>query len=433
MISDSLLPLVEICAAAGALPRPRNVSAAADLGSAVHEHLELRVLVGVEVAFDAIERTADSWKLEGSQRGIFAARCRKFRFSPPPGALAEVPLAWTEEGSVVAVKGGRGQYDVPEGCWGPGTLDVMWSEPEPLQVEEGSPPRCPAGSTLFVADYKTGDEAWVHPIETNAQLAALSAKAATWTHAQAVVPAVIFVRGEEGVWDVPAAPWGPDKISSAAASTRLIHERVAHQQELLKTGQAVDTVEGPHCRFCPAQAACPAKTEQLKRLIGERCADVAMLTAEGALHWANMLPALERLAANAKAALQAYVQLTGEPIDLGNGNVWGPREEGKDRLLPGPALEVLRELVGEEAAVSAVKITKKAFCETAKESADRGEGAIAVRKALSMLGERGGILSEPTVKWTVFRKGTHTEPATKAPRVSASPTRRRRKPEPIDL
>lgn len=401
-VSDSRLPLYATCPAAAVLPQIHTTNPAAQLGSAIHEHLEMRARWGREAAFESLPLVSQNWHVELE---FLASRCRRFTWQPPDGALAETPLAWVL-GGAAPITGGRGHYyddaAAPSGLppwWGPGTIDLMWAEPEPLILSASAPPRCPPRSTLWVVDYKSGNPDWVEPIEINPQLASGACKAAAWTGAQSVVPAVIFVDEGEGTWDAVAEPWGKADLDKAQERVFQVYEAVS-EQAARGPGQ-LSPVEGLHCRWCPAQAACPALTRQLRAIIDSPQLDAALTETERQ-HLARLLPHLRALTARVDAALRVSVEQTNQPIDLGNGQVWGPTEHEEDELLSAVALPVLAAEFGHEIAMSMFSTSKAAIRDVAHDHVARGKLASTMRMLLESIGADGGIVRRSVVRWQQY-------------------------------
>ena len=118
------------------------------------------------------EVVANQWDLQGIERGTFFRLARSFRPVIPAGTVAEIPLGLLDDGDVVPVEGGAGDYVAVDGLLIAGTIDAMWSEPEQLYRDADGSLLCPAGSTLWVVDWKTGTENNVPPPAKNWQLRA---------------------------------------------------------------------------------------------------------------------------------------------------------------------------------------------------------------------------------------------------------------------
>lgn len=438
---------VDRCPPSAILPgQVRSESERADVGSAIHEHMALRTTVGVAVAVEQIEATARRWNLDEKAASIFRARCLHFEWSPPRGAIAEMPLCLCEDGSVHVAQGSRGKYaGLPRGAYFALTLDIMWAEPAPLVLAhcEGcgaptagkchackivaAPPQCPEDSTLWVVDYKTGSEVHVHEAEHNDQVLAGALLAARWTGAKTVLPAILYPRKGQGLWDVPEASFLVEEFEPIEKRLRRTHTRALEQRRKLTAGEPLDFTTGPHCEFCPAETRCTAKVGMLRAFVGrEAPASLEALTDEEAHTFAVMLPQLERFLNNSKAAMKAHVERTGRPIQLRHGRVWGPHEVTKTVVLPKVAIPILAAEVGEERAANAVKTTlsREAIEDAVKDAhLERGiarKVAPTVRQLMGIIGARGGLLSETRVEWSAYAPPP-PEPKAREAHASAEP------------
>lgn len=181
------LHLLAACPGSASLPRQRRSSgAAAALGTATHRLIQWRI----EDYQPSLAEIAET-PLQPEDAGRLAFLAEHLRLPVPSGALAEVALGLFPNGSVHRIEGGAGSYpDVGQVL--SGTLDAMWAEPEPLMVG-----RCHKDSTLWVVDWKTGDDENVVPIARNWQLRAGALLAARWTGATGVIPAICFINAAE--------------------------------------------------------------------------------------------------------------------------------------------------------------------------------------------------------------------------------------------
>jgi hypothetical protein len=294
------------------------------------------------------------------------------------------------------VPGGRGNYPaLPDGALLPGQLDLMWSEPEPLDFSDPAHPRCPAGSVLTVIDYKTGEPANVTVADRNEQLLVLGLMAARWTGAESVRVGVCFPGKGEGLWDVTGA-------LRTAALSRIegrVHALAAHataQRQALAEKRHLELVEGSHCTYCPSSAACPAKTSAVRALVdsGVDAFAPGALEPEVARKAALMLPIIEGLGRKMREALKAHVAACG-PIPVGTSVEWGPVLEGRDEIDFAKALDVLCDELGVARARSAATISKsaieKAIGELHAEQGIKKQKSAAMRRVLARLHEDGAI------------------------------------------
>lgn len=385
--SDSRLPLLSKCLGSVVLRGFGNTGPKADMGSGIHAHMEDRARFGLETALARLEQTMSEFDLDDKERDIAIARCRHFTFLPPSGSIAEVALAWNTLGGVVEIEGGKGVYATIEDVGGPGTVDLIFSEPNPLTVQFDRP-RCDEDSVLWVCDYKSGSDVWVSPIETNWQLKSAAAKAAKWTGAKRVVPAIIYVGKGDGIWDI-GEMWDAERIDFETKEVHSLHSRIASA-----TQDNVKLVEGAHCRYCPSVTSCPAKLSSVAAITGS---DYQMqLDPESAKKLAETLPVVKDIVRRSEAALRAYVEENGA-IDMGDGLEFGLVRKARDYLVPKIWIPLLQKALGRYA-YSAITITKAGVDRAVEEQHyDMGlkrAKAISMRSILSEAGKRGGILSE---------------------------------------
>jgi hypothetical protein len=406
--SASSLPLVSVCAPSAVLPAVRHVNHQSVMGDALHDHMRDRSALGIDEAMRRIGDLAKRYNLDEREAGIFAARCRSFEWVPPGGSFGEVGLCLREDGSVVRVKGSKGQYEMPDDAVTAGTLDVFWAEPTPLDLSDPAHPRCHPGSVLWVVDYKSGDDSYVHPVESNAQLAAQAVLAARFTGATQVVPAILFIRKGQGEWDAPDAAWGPKRLEAAEKQIRETVNRVRLEKAALDRGDPLHLVEGPHCEWCPAKTRCPAHTGIFKQILaGSVPWGDAPLSAEERVWLAERLSMIESIGKKGRALLRADVDVNG-PVSLSDGNIWGPVPGKQTQIVGKVALPILQESLGElaEQAVEtnvtreSVERAVKAFCEAA--GIERGV-APRVRQIMAKLGEAGALLDVPRVEYRAHK------------------------------
>jgi hypothetical protein len=395
------------------------------VGSALHEHMRDRIALGITPALVRLPDIAKAWRLGEQERGIFEARARHFKWTPPDGAVPEQALCLFADGEVRAIKGGRGDYEMPEGALLPATVDVMWSEPEPLQYSPGTAlfpavAKCPPGSTLWVVEVKTGLDIHVSPVEHNGQARVGALLAARWTGAETVVPAIVYWRKGDGEWDVPERVFGKDDLGQIWLEINDTLREVDSQEAKLHVGLPLDFVEGPHCAMCSCEARCAAKTALIKGVLDAPAPlGDAPLTVDEARRLAAILPALARFQKQATSALRAHVKVGG-PVDLGNGNHWGPHAVDKTEVLADVGQRVLADEVGAELAESSVKrvLTRDAIEDAVREShAEKGikrQMAPTVRRLFARIGAEGGLVSRREVHWSAYREVPSLEEQLKA-------------------
>ncbi len=241
------------CPGSAALPRVGRLGGS-EFGSATHEMLSERI-DGAPWSDDTAP-IAERWQLDADDAGRLAFLARVFRPDVPAGALAEVPLGLFEDGSVRRVEGARGSYEDLPGLILAGTIDVMWSEPQPIAFDrhgssfDPDEPLLQDGSTLWLADWKAGEDRYVAPIARNWQLRGAALLAARWTGAARVIPALCFVDPGEasevlragklysGRWEV-GAPLGAVELDAIEREVREVIARAKGESDVRDHGEGV--------------------------------------------------------------------------------------------------------------------------------------------------------------------------------------------------
>lgn len=453
MFTGSSLDRVRKCPPSAVLHQIRSAGDRADIGSAMHEHMAIRTTRGVAVAVELLDETIRRWGLDEKMAGILRARCMHFEWCPPRGAIAEQALCLCEDGRVVTVKGGRGHYpDLPAGGFYALTIDVMWSEPEPLIFDvcqecggegklhhhpcfldgcdhiedacaacggEPLPPRCPPGSVLWAGDYKTGSEANVEGVEHNAQVLSGALLAAIWTGAETVLPAVIYPRKGKGIWDLPEHSFGRADLAPIQEMLLDTWARVKEQQRKLAAGEPLDFRVGSQCTYCPAEVRCAAKIGMLKAFIGQPVPTAQdEFSDEELAQLAETLPQIERLAEGMKRVLKKISDV--RPLAISGGRLWGPHPVPQTVIVPSIAVPILAKEVGEGRAKQAVEetISQKAMEQAVKEvHAERGivrKVAPTMRGLMAQIGQAGGLLSEEETWYSPYKPAAEKAEAVEA-------------------
>jgi hypothetical protein len=356
-VSGSAAPLANKCAAAFALPRIQHGGGKERIGSALHDHYRDRAVMPIDDAMRRLPEIAVSYELDEKETSIFISRARHFEFMPAPGALAEVALGLYEDGHVEIVRGGKGRYTGRPGLRIATRIDLFWAEPKPL-YRDGDRVLCPPESVLWAADYKTGAQVYVDPVERNKQALAAAVLAGLWTGARHVAPAIIFPNKGHGDWDVPEAPMDRAAVEAGRDELLALAARVNRARGAVARGEPVPYVTGPWCTYCDAEPYCAAKTAALRRLLDDTAPlSAVMLTPEQARRLADMLPSIKRLHDAGKRALQRYEQATAGPIDMRDGSFFGWYEHIEKVLSVPIALPIVQAHVGKDLAPMALDIT----------------------------------------------------------------------------
>lgn len=402
-VSASSAHRVDLCPPSAVLAQVEHESEAADKGSALHEHITDRATYGVDDAIARLDRVMAKWNLSQREAAVLRSRLLKFEWSPPAGALTEIRLALLPDGTVRRVPPDARHYP---GAVTTGQFDVMWSEPEPLQVFEDGTVLCPAGSVLWVIDLKGGMDSWVPTIEANFQVAIYAFLAARWTKALRVLPGILFPMPGEGDWDVVERPWGQREVEAVGERIRDMFARVDAEREKLAKGLPLALNEGRHCEYCPAHSRCPAKTALLKSALAEDGELVpngeAPLSREEARRAAIALGQLGQFHRRLREILESYVHSNG-PIEVGDGLVYGPKPDTKKKIVTAKARRILDEQLG-EFSPTAMQITGASIERAVKEKLAGARGVSPMVKRLyALIGEAGGLLEEECFEWSVHR------------------------------
>ncbi|WP_438029112.1 hypothetical protein [Sorangium sp. So ce233] len=425
-----------LCPGSMALPTTPSASQASDVGSAGHEHTQIRLERGLDAADAAFPEIAEAWELSSRERAVL--RARLYSWEPPvgPGPLCEVPLALLEDGTVRRVKGGRGSYAAEDGILFAGTLDVAWAEPEPLQHsvepgrEDAPPPRVPVDAVAYVADWKFGSEEHVPPARRNLQVRLGAMLFARWTSARRVVPMIVYPGPDAGEVDLETDGAGravaltePD-LAALESYGRALVARGLEQRRRLAEGQPLDLVTGAHCLYCPARSACPAHIAEV-RALATGALDVTPgrpLTREEATRLAGLLAPADAVLRRAREALKAYADEHG-PIELPDGRVWGPVDVARDELDAGLTLPALTSALAAlvrpdraaELALGAMSVSKEAIKDALRvalaEAGVKRQLGKRFGAVLDALRAGGGLSRKAGVEYRVHRLGERAAPA----------------------
>lgn len=415
LFSGSAAPRVSRCISSGLFGAVDSSSEAAAIGSAGHEHMALRSALGVDEAMRLLDHTMAKWGLSEKDAGILRARLAKYAFVPPPMSMAELSLAILDDGSAVRISGGRGNYpDAPEETVCPLQIDLVYSEPEPLDMS-GPVPRCPKGSVLMVVDYKFGEETKVDPVERNWQLRAAAVAAAAYFGAEQVLPAIAYPGAGDGDWDYPEAPFVAKDLVADVEFLRGLRDRRAQALAAIESGEPPTNLhEGWWCDHCPSIDSCPAKLALVRAAIevGPNAAH-AGLDPNQARVLVSAYRAAQRFVERAKDALERYTRIHEEPIDVGDGVFWGPTIQETTEIDAGAALDVLRTELSEENALSTLRMSKAAIENAIRDEHEANgvqrQKAAAFRRIMAKLHEAGAVEKVRRVEFRWYRKGTELE------------------------
>lgn len=419
LVTGSGVDAAERCPPSVILPRSRHFASAADFGSAGHEFRQALVNHGAENALAMLPDIANRWGLTSAQASRLRWLCTRFEWMPPKGAVTELALGLFEDGSVRRVQGGQGRYLVPDDCILPLTLDVAWSEPEPLQYDAKTGEyRCPEGSILWTVDYKTGEGTYTPPVAINGQLFAAALLGARFTGAERVVPAVVYMQPGQGDWETLDHWLGEEELADIDRQIRATLAKVNEQRVKLDQDEPLDYGVGEHCALCPAGWCCPTKTSALRAWLApaqlvrsdrqqiQLAAQPAALSDEQAHRLASFYPQLEAFVKQARDALQTHVEATGATITMSDGRVWGPYQRRQPHVDPAKALPLLRELIGEPFALKAASMSNASIERAVVAAREETVFLPTVKEVFGKLRSAGALVSGHQDCWGIHKPKT---------------------------
>ena len=379
MITGSALDRIYACPVSETLPHVDEVNEDQARGTAVHDFLYNVSRMGRDAALDAVP---DEWREVCASIDL-----DRLPACDPDSWAGEVAMAY-DTLTDTAREIGRGigrDYGETLPTEIPGSVDVV-----------GLTDDC-----AVVVDYK-GRWSAAPPARVNKQVRFYALCACRiWNKPSARVG--ICRVGDDGsaVWD-----WATfdgfelDEIANEVCGTQ---DEVAAAREGRRKA-----VIGPHCRYCPALAHCPAQNRLALALGAGDALSVAIdapneadvteaivgsLTPENAAQAWHRLKAAKRIVDQVDAALRAYAGF--QPLDLGNGKTLAARPGKRDSVDGEVAYRVLRDRFGEEVAASAVGFdSSKAAIDRALKPVAKQFGkprAPIVREVLQEIEAQGGV------------------------------------------
>ncbi len=378
--SSSQLERLAACPASGALPQVRSVTPWSERGRVVHRYLEQVRTVGSEAALvevpDEYRALCEAIDLEALPKGTWAA---------------EVALAFNVETGEVRELG-RG-----------GEREDLYADVDPLVEIPGVLDGVGVSfDAVFVPDWKTG---WapVAPPERNHQLrfnALLAARA--FDRHQAVVE-LVRIR-EDGSVHRQRAELDAFELVLVRDEVRAIHATVQEARgRYLEEGEAaLQPVEGPWCRYCPAFAHCAAKKSLLVEALqtDDDVVDghLASLTDEKVAAGWKMIRRARELLGRVEQTLREYAYA--RPVYLGDGLWLGRIEKAGNEQLDGRiAWAVVAEQRGQKIADQVLEpyMSKKAVEMAVRKTLAEGERISKTTQALiEEIRRRGGVSRKPT-------------------------------------
>lgn len=358
MISASALPRLMRCPGSAALPSANTTSEWSEAGTERHEDQEDRINAG-DVPEEIRALVGD---------GVEVRAEVALAYDVSTGAARELGTGIARDYS------GLGPYEIP------GTCDALAILPD----------------SVVVIDHKGWES--VDAAERNVQVAFLALTAARAHRKNEATVAIVYLRGDRRVVDKAALDMF--ELDAFAGRVRAVHAAVGAQRQRRQRGELVDVAEGPHCKYCPAVAVCPAKVALLQRLISGQEADemelMMPLDATSARNAYERWQAGRALLRRVERALYAFAAET--PIPLGDGKFFGKYTKPGNEKLDGDVMyKVVREKHGPEVALQAVTLSAtKTRLKDALKAANVAPVAAAERDVLAEVRARGGATREPT-------------------------------------
>ena len=370
VITASALTRVMVCPASSVLPQHDVETEWAARGTAIHKYRELRGQGLLEA--DALGMVPEEYRED----------CRHLVLDDlPPSAQHEVAFAYD-----VAT----GKARILEGCTNRNYADYNLA---PFEICGTADVVYVDGDTVVVVDYKSAGGKKVEPKSAGAML---FYGLCAWTVHQASRCKLVYRNTDTGR-DYESTV---DMFDLLDFADRLRTLNVARQKAaaVMASGGELKVTEGDHCRYCPAQESCPSKLELKRYMLRDNgmAQEIEMswrggLTPATAAEAYRTWQAMKMLTKRAGDILHAYAKTN--PIELGDGKVFGAREKRGNESLDGEiTYDVLRGMYGPEVADAAVtrKVTKKGIKAALKAGVSSGSVAEAERNVLRTVRERGG-------------------------------------------
>jgi hypothetical protein len=243
------------------------------------------------------------------------------------------------------------------------------------------------GDTIYVGDYKTGWGDVTEPA-SNPQVRFLAMAFARSFGCSAAVVEVIRIREDGTPWRVRA--------ELDALELDLIADEMRALPRLLVASEPTIS-EGAHCKYCPAQLHCPAKTQLVRIMatgeVGDWLQPTSPMTAEMAgLAWSR-IKAAKAIVAQVERACHAALDQLGELPLPGGRRLRKVLAEGNEQLDGDEVYTAALQLHGAGVAQKCVTLgaTKKRIGEAMREAYGRG-GAAKERELLDVVRQRGGAV-----------------------------------------
>jgi hypothetical protein len=326
--SFSAMGRIAACAPSAIFPRSETSTDYAAKGVVVHAYLRDVNAMGAE---NALERVPAEHRVACEAIDLSALPASK-----PDAYAAEVSFAYAVE-TGEAREIGRNLERGYEGLLGPreipGTLDVIGLTED----------------AVVVLDYKSGF-ADLGPAKENWQLR-IGALAAARAYGRSRAHVGIIRITEDGEPRYQRADLTELDLDATEEAIRQVVDRVERAEAEFELGRQPTTVEGAHCKYCPAFNFCPAKRSLAREIVGAgKPVLPELLDDDTAAIAIQRLEALEGVVKRAWEVLEERARI--RPIPLGKSAFFGPLATSREKLNAEKVVEVLDERFGAEIALA---------------------------------------------------------------------------------
>lgn len=341
LLSGSALQRLAACLGSAYLPRAERITAPAEVGNGKHDFLRNLNHMSRD---EALAQVPDEYR--SICEAVNVARL-------PIGSnfLCEMALAYDFETGATRLLG----FDLSRNYGPLGETEI------PMTLDVAAD----ASTYVWVGDYKTG-HAFVPPPMRNWQLRVGALAFARYSKKDTARISLIHVR-EDGYPYRDHATLDAFELDLIEAQVRQLGRRVHAARKAAEQGEQPSLVAGEHCIHCPSRVYCPAQIALVRRL-GEEPTTVASevtaeLTPATAARAYLRLKLVRKIFDDLEEALKAYAKEN--PIDLGDGRIYGPEKRVYDHLDASVVRQVLLEQHGVETADKACEYT------TSKDAVER--------------------------------------------------------------
>jgi len=253
---------------------------------------------------------------------------------------------------------------------------------------------------LVVRDYKTGQYMKFADPSKSGQLRALALAAARIYQCAGSVVVELAQVDDDGVV-IRSATFDAFDLDAIGCELAEMYRRLDEPAKLCP---------GRHCtaHFCPMLDVCPA-TKQTALAV-TKAAELAhpltvdLISPEHAAYVRERLLVAKAFIADLEAGLKSYATHT--PIPLGDGRVWGAREQKRESIkMDAGAAAVLAEHLGPDGAAIAIEqsTSKAAIHRAVMSVTERGGGAALEKSVLAALRAAGALRESTWVKFEEFK------------------------------